>query len=50
MNQLDQEILPAPIIEDGREHNFEIVGNDLWELADGGEVYAGFIRDSLRNL
>jgi hypothetical protein len=50
MNQLDQEILPAPIIEDGREHNFEIIGNDLWELADGGEVYAGFIRDSLRNL
>ena len=50
MNQLDQEILPAPIIEDGREHKFDIVDGDLWELADGGEVYAGFIRDSLRNL
>ena len=50
MNQLDDEMLPAPIIEDGRQHNFEAIDGDLWELADGGEVYAGFIRDSLNNL
>lgn len=50
MNQLDEEVLPAPIIEDGREHNFEIIDGDLWELADGNDIYAGFIRDSIKNL
>ena len=50
LNQLDEEILPAPIIEDGRQHNFEVMDGDLWEVADGNEVYSGFIRDSLKNL
>jgi hypothetical protein len=50
MNQLDEEVLPAPIIEDGREHSFEIIDGDLWELADGNDIYAGFIRDSIKNL
>ena len=50
MNQIDEETLPAPIIDDGLEHPFELVGGDLWEVADGGEIYAGFIRDSLKNL
>jgi hypothetical protein len=50
MNQLDEEVLPAPIIEDGRQHNFEVMDGDLWEVADGNEIYSGFIRDSLKNL
>jgi hypothetical protein len=44
MNQVDDEMLPAPIIEDGLEHDFEIMGGDIWEVANGGETYAGFIR------
>jgi hypothetical protein len=50
MNQLDQEILPAPIIEDGLDHPFEVFDGDVWEAADGGEIYSKFIRDRVRNL
>jgi hypothetical protein len=45
MNQMDDDILPAPIIEDGLEHEFEMMGGDLWEVADGTETYSKFIRD-----
>jgi hypothetical protein len=47
MNQMDEDLLPAPIIEDGLEHDFEIIGDDIWELADGGETYANFLRKDL---
>jgi len=50
MNQMDELNLPAPIIEDGREHKFEVMDGDVWEIADGGEVYAGFFRESFNNL
>jgi Terminase large subunit, T4likevirus-type, N-terminal/Terminase RNaseH-like domain len=50
LNQLDEEVLPAPIIEDGLKHKFEILDGDVWEKADSGEVYAGFVRDMIRNL
>jgi len=51
MNQLDEEVLPAPIIETGLERpSLEVIDGDVWELAGGGEVYAGFIRDSFKNL
>jgi hypothetical protein len=51
LNQLDDDTLPAPIIETGLERpGLEVVDGDVWEAADGGEVYAGFIRDSFRNL
>jgi len=50
MNQMDDDVLPAPIIEDGLEHDFEIVGGDMWELADGGETYAKFMRNRLERL
>jgi hypothetical protein len=45
MNQVDDDMLPAPIIEDGLEHEFEMMGGDLWEVADGSETYSKFIRD-----
>jgi len=50
LNQLDEEVLPAPIIEDGLKHKFEVLDGDVWERADSGEVYAGFVRDMIRNL
>ena len=45
MNQMDDDILPAPIIEDGLDHEFEMMGGDMWEVADGSETYSKFIRD-----
>ena len=45
MNQMDDNMLPAPIIEDGLEHEFEMMGGDLWEVADGSDTYSKFIRD-----
>jgi hypothetical protein len=51
MNQVDEETLPAPIIETGLERpGLEVIGGDVWEVADGGETYSGFIRDSFKNL
>ena len=47
MNQVDDETLPAPIIEDGLEHDFEIMGGDIWEVSNGGETYASFVRNML---
>ena len=50
MNQMDENILPEPLIEDGLEVPFDIIDGDLWEMADGNEVYATFIRNRLNNL
>ena len=50
MNQMDENILPAPIIDDGLETPFELLDGDLWEVANGGETYASFIRERLNNL
>jgi hypothetical protein len=48
MNQVDEETLPAPIIEDGLEHEFEVFDGDVWEMADSGQPYANFIRNLTR--
>ena len=48
MNQVDEETLPAPIIEDGLEHEFEIFDGDVWEMADSGQPYANFIKNLTR--
>ena len=50
MNQMDELNLPAPIIEDGRQHEFELIDGDLWENADGNETYAGYFKETFRNL
>ena len=50
MNQMDDDVLPAPIMDDGRDAPFEVVGGDMWEVANGGETYASFIRDSIDRL
>jgi len=48
MNQVDEETLPAPIIEDGLEHEFEIFDGDVWEMADSGQPYANFVKNLTR--
>jgi hypothetical protein len=50
MNQMDDDVLPAPIIEDGLEHDFEMVGGDMWEVAGGGETYSNFFKDFHRRM
>ena len=50
MNQMDDDTLPAPIIEDGLEHDFEMVGGDMWEVADGRETYSEYFKDFHRRM
>jgi hypothetical protein len=50
MNQMDDDVLPAPIIENGLEHDFEVMGGDLWEIADGEEIYASFTKKMMSRL
>jgi hypothetical protein len=50
MNQMDDDVLPAPIIEDGLEHDFEMVGGDMWEVADGRETYSEYFKDFHRRM
>ena len=50
INQVDEELLPAPIIETGLERDFELIDGDIWEAADGSDIYSGLIRDAMRNL
>jgi len=48
MNQYDEETLPAPVIENGLENEFILEGGDVWEKADGKEIYADFFREMSR--
>jgi hypothetical protein len=48
MNQLDELTPPAPIVEDGLEHEFMIEGGDVWEKADSGQTYAAYFRELQR--
>jgi len=51
MNQYDEEVLPAPIIETGVDRpGLEVYDGDVWEVSEGGEIYSGFIKDMVRNL
>jgi hypothetical protein len=50
MNQVDDETLPEPIIEDGFNNGLELMGGDLWDSTPGGDTYGSFIRDMMRNL
>jgi hypothetical protein len=42
MNQFDEDVPPAFIVEDGLEHDFMVEGGDIWEVADGGDTYANY--------
>ena len=50
MNQLDELTPPAPMMDDGLEHDFMVEGGDLWEKADSGQTYAAYHRDFWRKL
>ena len=50
MNQYDEDVLPAPIIDDGLDKPFINEGGDLWEVANGGEVYADYSAKFWKNL
>jgi hypothetical protein len=50
MNQIEEDVLPAPIMDDGLQHDFEITGGDIWEVANGGDVYSGFIKKMTERL
>jgi len=50
MNQVDDDVLPAPIIEDGLEHDFEVWGGDLWERPEGGDTYANFTKKMIERM
>lgn len=50
MNQIDDETLVEPIIDDGLDSPFEVMGGDVWETANGGDTYSGFIRDMLNRM
>jgi hypothetical protein len=47
MNQVDENILPEPVIDDGKEVPFEVWDGDVWETANGGETYASYVRGQL---
>ena len=44
MNQVDEDVLPAPIIQDGLDNPLLIEGGDVWEMAGSGDVYSGYFR------
>jgi hypothetical protein len=54
LNQHDEELLPAPIIDDGINpllgNNFEVIDGDVWEAVNGGNSYDSFVRDAFRYL
>ena len=50
MNQIDDEALLEPIIEDGMDHKFEVLDGDVWEPANGGDTYGTWTRELMRNL
>ena len=50
MNQIDEEVLPEPIIDDGTKPDFMIEGGDLWEVANGGDTYANYTTKWFKDL
>ena len=50
MNQIDDEALLEPIIEDGMDNGLEMLDGDLWDSTSGGDTYGSFFRDMKRNL
>jgi len=50
MNQFDDETVVEPIMDDGMRHDLELVGGDLWEVADGSPIYSRFMKNALNNL
>lgn len=47
MNQYDEEMVPAPIMDDGigSQSQLELIDGDLWESAGGNSTYSSYMRD-----
>ena len=45
MNQVDEDVLPAPIIDDGQSTPLELMGGDLWETVGSEDTYASYFRE-----
>jgi hypothetical protein len=50
MNQMDDETLPAPILDDSMQMQLELIDGDLWDANPGGDTYGMFMRDLMKNL
>ena len=47
MNQYDEEMVPAPIMDDGigSQSQLELIDGDLWDSAGGNSTYSSYMRD-----
>lgn len=51
MNQIDEEVLPAPIIDDGvSDAPFEVIGGDVWEKPSGSDTYGSYHKKFFESL
>lgn len=51
MNQIDEEVLPAPIIDDGvSDAPFEVIGGDVWEKLSGSDTYGSYHKNYFDSL
>ena len=50
MNQFDELTPPAPMMDDGLEHDFMVEGGDVWEKADSNQTYAAYHREFWRKM
>jgi len=44
LNQIDDEMIPAPIIDDGLDLPFILEGGDVWEKAGPNDVYSDYFK------
>jgi hypothetical protein len=47
MNQYDEEMVPAPIMDDGigSQSQLELIDGDLWDSVSGNSTYSSYMRD-----
>ena len=47
MNQYDEEMVPAPIMDDGigSYSDLELIDGDLWETGKGDSTYSSYMRE-----
>jgi len=52
MNQYDEEMVPAPIMDDGigLHSELELIDGDLWESGSGNSTYSSYMRDYKNSL
>jgi len=48
INQVDEITPPAPVVDNGMDHPFEVMGGDVWEKADSNAPYAEWFKEMMR--